>query len=421
MNRIRRTRLLYALHKWTGLLIGVNVLLFSVTAVYMLAVDLVVPETAGETRVPIDAERALPIQPMFDKLAEHFDGHGFVAERVTYAQAEGDEHELRVELTGPHAHLRFAADPYTGALRLTRGALPEGVGPIGEAAATDPQADNGAPAPAQPAYARLDTFFLQLHSSFVGGVTGTFLVGIVGLVFLVSTLTGWMIYGPFMKAFVFGAIRRNRGVHFKLVDLHKLVGIAALAFNLVMVVTGIGLTLGLFAIRFQVLADLRDIEREVGTITPANPYPNIDTVHKAARSAFPGHAIIRLEYPGPDAIQGDKVFTFFAEPDPFEPGLVPEVGIVTAEATPRAQVYELTWWMEAILLGAPLHTGEFGGKPVYAAYLLLSLASGFLSISGYLMYIVKWRRARALRRGRTLRPATPAASEVKAARELARG
>ena len=224
-----------------------------------------------------------------------------------------------------------------------------------------------------------------------------------------------------MKSLIFGAIRRHRGLQWRLADMHKLVGMAALAFNLVMVVTGIGLTLGLFAIRYQVLADLKDIEKEVGVIVPATPYPNIDAVHAAAQAAFPGHAIIRLEYPGPDAIQGDKVFTFFAEPDPFEPGLVLEVGIVTAEATPRGQVYRLTWWMEAILLGAPLHTGEFGGRPAYVAYLFLSLSSGFLSVTGYLMYGLKWRRARRLKQERARTASRPALPEANAAKEYAHG
>ena len=418
MNRVRRTRLLYAIHKWTGLVIGLHVLLFSVTAVYLLAVDLVVSEGHGATGdfVPLDAYRALPVQPMLDRLAAHFPSGDMVAERVTYALADGDLHELRVELEDSHTHLRFGADPYTGALQLTRGTLPEGVDPLGgtaEAAPDAPPAED-----VQPLYLRLAALMLSLHTNLALGVLGTLLTGIGGTIFLLSTLTGWIIYAPFMKGMVFGAIRWKRAQPIRWADMHKLVGMAALSFNLIMAVTGIGLTLGLFAIQYQVMQDLKAIEAQVGEIVPVSPPPNIDDVYALAQSVFPDHTVIRLEYPGPDAIQGDKVFTFFAEPDPVEHGLVPKIGIVTAEATPRSQVYELTWWMEAILLGAPLHVGSFGGKPVLFAYLLLGIASGFLSISGYLMYYIKWRRARQ-RKGRAVDTSTSdSVAENLAAREL---
>lgn len=422
MNRVRRTRLLYAIHKWTGLVIGLHVLLFSVTAVYLLAVDLVVAEDHEEAGdfVPLDPSRVLPIQPILDRLGTHFPTGDMVVERITYALAEGHVHELRVELEESHTHLRFGADPYTGALQLTRGTLPEGAVPL-SGTTTKASDDDGTPGEElQPLYLRLSALMLSLHTNLALGVLGTLLTGIGGTIFLISTLTGWIIYAPFMKGMVFGAIRWKRANPIRWADMHKLVGMASLSFNLVMAVTGIGLTLGLFAIQYQVMHDLKAIEAQVGEIVPVSPLPDIDEVYALAQSVFPDHTVIRLEYPGPDAIQGDKVYTFFAEPDPVEHGLLPKIGIVTAEATPRSQVYELTWWMEAILLGAPLHVGSFGGKPVLFAYLLLGISSGFLSISGYFMYYVKWRRARQRKkRAAALATATPEdVAETLAAREL---
>lgn len=412
MNRNRRTRLLYAIHKWTGLVIGLNVLFFSLTAVYMLSVDILEHEQSAGEQGLFDPRLRVATQPLIDRLALHFSGHKFTPERVTYTALEGGEDEIRVELEG--THLRFVADPVTGHIRLAQGATPDGIVPFEETSANRSSAV-AHPGP-EPVHIRLNTLLLRLHSSLGLGILGTLLTGIVGVVFLLSTITGWMIYGPFMKGLVFGMIRCKRGLHIRCADMHKLVGMGALSFNLVMAVTGIGLTLGLFAIQMQVRSDLRNIESRAGQITAADPLPSIDSVYKAAQATFPDHTILRIEYPGPDAIQGDKVFTFFAERAPATPGLVPEIGIVTAEETPRAQAYPLTWWMHAILLGAPIHTGSFGGKPVYVAYLLLSLSSGFLSVSGYLMYIVKWRRFRRLKRDRAVetapalrRPPTPQA------------
>ena len=62
--------------------------------------------------------------------------------------------------------------------------------------------------------------------------------------------------------------------------------------------------------------------------------------------------------------------------------------------------------MKAILVGGRLHTGALGGNLVLLAYLFLSLSSGFLSVSGYVMYVAKWRKARraASRGGESVAP-----------------
>lgn len=402
MTSYRQTRWIYAVHKWTGLFIGFNVFLFSLTAVYLLSVDILVPEEPV-SREPLDGARTAPVQPMIDRLAAHYGDYGFRVDSVAFATAEGEQHELRIDVGGEdHVHLRYRADPYTGALQRSRGTVPEGIPPYAEGAS-----EAGAGAAAQgpdgeplPLYARIDAFMFDLHSSLALGIPGILLTGVLGVVFLISTLTGWIIYGPFMKALIFGAIRRGKAAHMRFADMHKLVGMAALAFNLVMAVTGIGLTLGLFAIQMQVRADLKTIESLAGTIVPTDPPPSADTARAAAQTVFPAHTVTVLDYPGPETIQGEKVFTFFAALDPASPGLLPEIGIITAEETPRAQVYPLHWWMEAILIGAPMHTGSYGGRPMLAAYLLFSLSSGFLSLSGYFMYIAKWRRHRRLKRAR---------------------
>ncbi|MBX3176636.1 MAG: PepSY domain-containing protein [Candidatus Hydrogenedentes bacterium] len=409
MNHHRRTRLLYAVHKWTGLLIGFNVFLFSITAVFLLAVDLALP---GEevSRTPLDTARLLPVQPMLDKLAAHYADHGFRADSVAFATAEGERHEIRIDVGGErHAHLRYRADPYTGALQLSRGTVPADIPPYAEQAPADAEGASAA-VPGEvplPLYARIDAFMFELHSSLALGIPGLFITGVLGVVFLISTITGWIIYGPFMKALVFGMIRQGKAAHMRAADMHKLVGIGALAFNLVMAVTGIGLTLGLFAIQMQVRQDLMTIESLAGEIVPVDPPPSADAARAAAQTVFPEHTITVIDFPGPETIQGEKVFTFFAVRDPADPGLLPEIGIISAEATPVAREYPLHWWMEAILIGAPMHTGSYGGKPMLAAYLLFSLASGFLSLSGYFMYIAKWRRHRRLKRARAA--ATPAA------------
>ncbi|MEL6558314.1 MAG: PepSY-associated TM helix domain-containing protein, partial [Bacteroidota bacterium] len=63
---------------------------------------------------------------------------------------------------------------------------------------------------------------------FVG--LGRYWVGLGGLALLVSTITGILIYGEFMKRQFFGAIR-NKNLKLKSADYHKIIGVTTLLFN----------------------------------------------------------------------------------------------------------------------------------------------------------------------------------------------
>lgn len=385
----RTTRWVHAVHKWTGLIIGVNVLLFSVTAAYLLVDEMVhqyFHHGDQSATIPLDPAKRLPIQPVIDQIEAHFAPVQGIVGRVAPGHFEGDVDQFLV-VAGKGNFLGFEREPYTGTLTLTRGALPEGILPMGEAGVTN--------APKGASFAEgVSQFMLELHADLLLEFWGTFIVGTLGIIFLVSTVTGWIIYAPFMKAMAFGFIRRRKALHMPMADLHKLVGIAALAFNLMMAITGLGLTFGVFGMQYQVRADLQKSEANLGRFEKADPLPPFETVWAEAQALYPDQYISRIDFPVEGAIQGTRVYSSFSEPDPRDPGLLPSIGIITAEDSPRAQPYPLVWWMKAILVGARLHTGALGGSLVLLAYLFLSLSSGLLSVSGYIMYVAKWRKAR---------------------------
>lgn len=413
------TRWVHAVHKWTGLIVGINVLLFSVTAVYLLADEMVhhyLEHGEEQERVALDPDRRQTLQPAIEQIEAHFKPAAGYVGRVIPAHFEGDLDRFLV-VAGDHNFLIYQRDPYTGAISLERGNLPEGVGPLGGAAGAAESSGSTADA--------IAAWMLELHSELLLETLGTLIVGGLGILFLISTVTGWMIYGPFMKSMIFGFIRRRGPWRLPVADLHKLVGIAALAFNLVMAITGLGLTFGIFGIQYKVMADLNKNEATMGTIVKADPLPPFEEIWATAQALFPDQYVSRIDFPVELAIQGTKVYASYSEPDPRDPGLVPSIGIITAETTPRAHPYHLVWWMKAILWGGRMHTGALGGQLVLFAYLLLSLSSGFLSVSGYFMYIAKWRKARRAKFRRAAEATDPDAEEglpeQVAARTLSQG
>src|SRR5690606_21450966 len=84
----------------------------------------------------------------------------------------------------------------------------------------------------------LANYLRQMHVRLYEGYWGRQLVGIGGLALAVVAITGLMIYGNFMKRQVWPAVRNRKNIRIVLADWHKLVGISALAFNLVIALAG---------------------------------------------------------------------------------------------------------------------------------------------------------------------------------------
>lgn len=405
MSNRRMIRVLYAIHKWTGLIAGINVLILSLTAGYLLAEAMVhewshrEPHGADSpiARMAPREERS-PVQPLIDRLLAYYAGHDLHVSRVELGVNPGEPD--KIAFSGVEQYFRLAVDSESGVLSVDQGEPP--------ATAEDSTrfglqfAESGAGAQDH-GYTPLGQWMLQLHAKLFLGMAGTILTGVVGVLLLISTVTGLVIYAPFMKALIFGAIRRGGRLNQTLADLHKLVGVITLGFNGMMALTGIGLTLGLIAIQFYLLHELKAFEASGGAIMVADPPPSIDLVLRKGQETLPGLHIYRVDYPG--GIQGEKSYAVYAQETSGDRGLIPIVAAVTAEAEPRANRFAMPLWIKAIVVGIPIHVGSFGGNLVRLIYLPFALSSGLLSITGFVMYAAKWRRRR------VATPGAPASEE----------
>ena len=81
-------------------------------------------------------------------------------------------------------------------------------------------------------YFKSFSYFLRnIHVRFYEAYYGRQIVGLAGIALFLSTITGLLIYGKFMKKQPFGKIRKSK-LRITQADIHKLVGISTLAFNL---------------------------------------------------------------------------------------------------------------------------------------------------------------------------------------------
>jgi len=81
-------------------------------------------------------------------------------------------------------------------------------------------------------------YLRQIHVRLYEGFWGRQLVGLGGIAFIIVTVTGFLIYGNFMKKQPYPKIRQKKGLRILMADWHKILGISALAFNFVIACTG---------------------------------------------------------------------------------------------------------------------------------------------------------------------------------------
>lgn len=233
----------------------------------------------------------------------------------------------------------------------------------------------------------------QMHLRFFFfGWKGRVVVGAFGVVLLLSTLTGLLIYGRFIRALPhWWSIRRDRGFQISTSDWHKLIGIVALAFNLVIAFTGAVLGLENLA-RFS-----EPVREAIHPSAPKSVIPDppkdlsqvvpVSVAVAAAQSSIEGLVPVSVSMPnkknhytvhgnldGRIAMEGaSEVNVDATNGRPF---------FVSSARTTRT-ITKAYYWMD------PLHFGYWGGIITQIIYAVFGLTTGFLSITGFIVWYMK--------------------------------
>ncbi|MEM0932852.1 MAG: PepSY-associated TM helix domain-containing protein [Bacteroidota bacterium] len=239
-------------------------------------------------------------------------------------------------------------------------------------------------------------FIRNIHVRLYEGLFGRYFVGIAGIALLISTLTGFWIYGNFMKKQLFATIRR-KNLRITMADYHKLIGVTTLVFNLVIAITGAWLGLqGL--LQRPIVGDRPGVyqppeEKKFSKEEDAAFSVNYLEVYEASRRLFPE-----------------------LEPTSFAPstngnGVVTVRGIVPRTAFERSH-FQLTLDKETLQevhrldirkmgLGAKLfyiqesmHFGDWGGWMLKMVYAFFGITSGFLALTGFVVYLKRTEKKR---------------------------
>lgn len=356
-----KNKILWKIHNWTGLYVGIVIGILSLTG----AVAVFIPDIDGllERKYRISETHGdyYPMDSILDQIAADY--ADFSLSRIYHPQHAEDPltmYLLKQDGPGGWENIKVFVNPYNGEILGSK--------------------DH---------YNSLSNYLRQVHVRLMDGWYGRQLVGIAGIGLLVICITGLLIYGNFMKRQFFGQLRNGRGIRILMADWHKMIGIAALVFNLMIAITGAWLGLqprlmqwiNMKTPNIYVRID-KPLDSQSDKKHPFDYYAAIDMARSSISGFEPSSVSISSDGSRMLTIWGDIKGTAY-EPD------INKVVIDKADnhILFKYDVREQSLGHKLYFVQEGLHFGRFGGMGVKIAYLLLGLTSAFLSISGFVIYL----------------------------------
>lgn len=136
-----------------------------------------------------------------------------------------------------------------------------------------------------------------MHTDGFAGLYGELFLAAMALLFAIATVSGVVLYGPFMRKLPFGTVRRDRSARIRWLDLHNLLGIVTVMWVLSVSATGI---------INQLSVPLYDVWRntELKALLAAyrnQPIPSrlglVQAAYETALRAEPGKTVRSIRFP----------------------------------------------------------------------------------------------------------------------------
>ncbi|MGB7785164.1 MAG: PepSY-associated TM helix domain-containing protein [Salinimicrobium sp.] len=232
-------------------------------------------------------------------------------------------------------------------------------------------------------------WLLKFHYSLQAGPLGRIIVFIVGILFLISLLSGIYLYRrSILKTLFFrtSILRKNTRSFYS--SLHRTIGVWALIFNLLLVGTGIFLA---FAV---VRSGLNPPAAPQTPLVTASAEEILQEIGKRHPNFSPTYIRLPLKNGAPLRVYGmydddlpvySEFFNYF------------EADAASAEIVNNQKISEAGWVTKLDSMLIPLHFGQYGGGFTKILYCLVGLTGPFLSVSGFVI----WQKKRGSKRKRS--------------------
>jgi uncharacterized iron-regulated membrane protein len=226
-------------------------------------------------------------------------------------------------------------------------------------------------------------WLFQFHWSFQLGLPGLLLATVFGVTMLFSTLTGILIYRKYVwKVLLFKVRIKTDNWRTITSGLHRIVGVWALVFNVVIFFTGFWMN------KFSMDAAYWKSQAVSAPLNTMAGQP-IDKLLRIAKANMPDLLITNIYLPTQPAktfrargtVKGQSAIFDGINAIAIDQFSGAVISIDRLSEKSLAEQLEATFY--------PLHTGNYGGLSLKVFYVIIGLMPGLLSITGALLW---WRK-----------------------------
>lgn len=249
-------------------------------------------------------------------------------------------------------------------------------------------ATSGDPAPPVAGHPLVE-FLLKLHTDMFLGLPGMLFLGLMGLMLVMATVSGLVLYAPFMRRLPFGTVRHQKPARTRWLDWHNLLGAVTAAWVLVVGATGV-----VNALAVPIVAHWKDTalarltaERDAPPFT-LERRASLDAAVRDAQRALPGMTLQFVAFPGSDYSTDRHYAVFFRGDTPVTEHLTTPA-LIDARTGRLTAVAPAPWYVKTLSLSQPLHFGDYGGLALKIVWALLDLATIVILASGLWLWARK--------------------------------
>ncbi|MCS6286517.1 MAG: PepSY domain-containing protein [Nitrospira sp.] len=228
----------------------------------------------------------------------------------------------------------------------------------------------------------------KLHVDLFAGLPGTLFLGGMGLLFILSVLSGVVVYGPFMRKLPFGTVRRDSSRRLTWLDFHNLLGIVTVVWALVVGGTGVINTLARPLFAYWQQTELAEMTAPWQGKPRLTSFSSLDQAVAMAEATDSRKETAFVAFPGTPFAGPHHYAVFLRGKTPLTARLI-EPALVDAETGQIAAIRTMPWYITALSLSQPLHFGDYGGISLKILWALLDLITVFVLVSGLYLW---WKK-----------------------------
>ncbi|MBS0320631.1 MAG: PepSY domain-containing protein [Proteobacteria bacterium] len=235
---------------------------------------------------------------------------------------------------------------------------------------------------------------LTLHTDMFAGLPGKLFLGLMGLVFIASIVSGVVVYKPYMRKLAFATVRRRTRRLYWL-DLHNVLGIVTVAWVCVVGFTGVVNTWADLVVKYWQYDQMAAMTAPYRGQPPLAPgeVGSLQHALDTAERAMPGRTFAFVAFPGTPFASPHHYAVFMHGTTPLTSRLL-KPALVDARTGDLTDSRDLPWYVSALLLSQPLHFGDYGGTPLKVLWALLDVVAIVVLGSGIYLWLAKRRGTR---------------------------